>query len=226
MATAIEKSMRLNCSPAEAFRLLVDNERLAYWTFSDRANVEPRVGGSYEIFWGTQGDVDSTEGCKILALEENRSLKVQWKGPTQRFDFAFMNAEGSLTTVNVSLSAIDGGTELHLQHEGFQDGEDWDTARAFLSEAWDGWLAELQQASGKSLTDEECRLRRDRLVQAHQGLDKLSDAELEAVAGGGGRRKRFGKYDRKPGRSAKLALKIKDLGFEDLTPGPVTTASF
>ena len=139
-----------------------------------------------------------------------------------------MNTAGSLTTVNVSLSAIDGGTELHVQHEGFQDGEDWDAAHEFLSEAWDGWLGELQRASGKQVTDEECRLRRERLAQAHDGLDdELSDAELEHVAGGrGAPGGRYGKYNRWPGRSAKLTLRIKDLGCEVLPPGPVTANQF
>jgi hypothetical protein len=42
----------LDCSPAEAFRQFTDPKLLTGW-LGDRADVEPKLGGKYEIFWNS-----------------------------------------------------------------------------------------------------------------------------------------------------------------------------
>jgi uncharacterized protein YndB with AHSA1/START domain len=53
------------------------NEHIEKW-LAQMANVEPRVGGKYELVWNPDDKQnDSTIGCKILALQSNRFLTFE-----------------------------------------------------------------------------------------------------------------------------------------------------
>jgi uncharacterized protein YndB with AHSA1/START domain len=98
------------CDRKRAFEMFTDNELLASW-LTNLADVEPRVGGKYELFWVPEEKQDnSTIGCKITALEPNKLLAFEWKGPIFYKDF--MNVSDPLTHVTVmflDISFIQGG---------------------------------------------------------------------------------------------------------------------
>ena len=51
---------------------------------SPEANIEPKKGGAYELFWDPSNhDSMSTKGCKITEYQPPRKLSFQWKGPDQ-----------------------------------------------------------------------------------------------------------------------------------------------
>lgn len=84
------------------------------------ADVEPKVGGKYELFWNPEDkENDSTIECKVLALHLNKFLSFEWKGPKQFRHF--MNDVRPLTNVVIAFVPYVEGTEVHLLHNGWRD---------------------------------------------------------------------------------------------------------
>lgn len=139
----IHASAVLNCAPAEAFRHFTDSKLLAEW-LADRADVEPKVGGKYEIFWNSPPAPPNrgTSGCKITLLVPDKLLGFDWIGPTM-FDDA-MNIADPATHVLVTFIPIgDHATEVHLVHSGWGHSAAWDKPRLWFERAWSGALEAL-----------------------------------------------------------------------------------
>jgi uncharacterized protein YndB with AHSA1/START domain len=133
----------LHCPPAEAFRHFTDSGLLAEW-LADRAEVEPKVGGKYEIFWKSPPAPPNrgTSGCKISVLVPDKLLAFDWIGPTM-FDDA-MNIADPATHVVVTFVPLPGGaTEVHLVHSGWGHSPAWDKPRLWFERAWNGALKGL-----------------------------------------------------------------------------------
>lgn len=133
----------LKCNPEKAFEFFTVNEHLEKW-LTTKADVEPKVGGKYELFWNpTDKENDSTVGCKILAIAPNKFLCFEWKGPKQFKHF--MNQARPLTNVAVFFVPVQGGTEIHLLHTGWRATAEWEEARQWFDEAWTTALSELEK---------------------------------------------------------------------------------
>jgi len=144
MTKIIVQSVRLHCSTERAFELFTENEQLQNW-LTAIADVEPRVGGRYELFWEPDDqERNNTRGCKITALEPDTLLAFEWKGPPQ---FRFMNEVDPLTHVTVFFSScaevLTPCTDVYLIHTGWGAGSDWEEARTYFVRAWDGAFSEL-----------------------------------------------------------------------------------
>ena len=139
----IHRSLKLNCDAHQAFEMFTVNEKLQSW-LTELADVEPRVGGKYELFWNPEDkQYDSTIGCKITAIKEDRFLSFEWKGPKQYNDF--MNTADPLTHVVVFFIPGDGFTEVQLIHSGWRSSPEWEEARQWFDKMW-GWaFAELEK---------------------------------------------------------------------------------
>jgi uncharacterized protein YndB with AHSA1/START domain len=135
-------SMILKCSPHKAFEMFTIGEHLEKW-LTTSANVEPKIGGRYELFWNP-GDKenDSTIGCKVLAIGPDRFLAFEWKGAKQFKHF--MNNVRPLTSVTVFFIPCQDSTEVHLLHTGWRDTAEWEEARQWFDKAWGNALAELK----------------------------------------------------------------------------------
>ncbi len=111
--------------------------------FVPKANIDPAVGGRYELFStlkapkGFQG----TEGCKVLALEPQKHLAFEFIAPPQ-----FPNVRRLRTRVDVSFGQVAKGgvVRLDLVHSGFLEGEEWDEFFEFSNWNWDLVLGRLQ----------------------------------------------------------------------------------
>ncbi|MBI4502281.1 MAG: SRPBCC domain-containing protein [Gemmatimonadetes bacterium] len=127
-------SVLLPVSPAEAFAYFTNNERLVSW-LTAAADVDPRVGGKYELFWEpADRENNSTIGCRITALAADQLLAVQWRSP-QQFK-AFANTADPLTHVVVSFVPEGPGTRVHLVHSGWRSSPEWEEARVWQERAW------------------------------------------------------------------------------------------
>lgn len=141
MDRIIHRSVTLACNPKRAFELFTVGGHLEKW-LTVSANVEPRVGGKYELFWDTQDkDNDSTIGCKVLAICPNKFLTFEWKGAKQFKNF--MNNVRPLTNVTVFFIPCQGSTEVHLIHTGWRETPEWEEARQWFDRAWENAFAEL-----------------------------------------------------------------------------------
>lgn len=126
--------------------MFTKNASIQTW-LAQIADVEPCVGGKYELFWDADNrEINSTIGCKITAIEPDTLLCFEWKGPVQ---FAhFMNIADPLTHVVVSFSAIcddENATEIHLVHTGWKSDENWEEARAWFEKVWRNALFALSK---------------------------------------------------------------------------------
>ena len=108
-----------------------------------KAEVEPEVGGKYELFWDeSDPENNSTIGCKLLALENPHYVNFEWKGPKKYK--SVINTARPLTNVTVVFSALGLTTQVTLIHTGWRDSCDWEEARRFFGLAWSGALEKLE----------------------------------------------------------------------------------
>ena len=145
MQKIIQIEIELNCDISEAFELFTVTEKLESW-LPERAEVEPKIGGKYELFWDLQNpDINSTKGCKITSIEKDKFLSFEWKGP-EMFQ-SFMNFCDPLTHVVVVFSpSFDDPKKstVFLFHSGWRDDPEWQEARDYFEKAWSGALNNLK----------------------------------------------------------------------------------
>jgi uncharacterized protein YndB with AHSA1/START domain len=149
----IYHSIHLRCDVRRAFEMFTVNEQVQSW-LAPSANIEAEEGGSYELFWDLENrEHDSTTGCRVTAIEQDRFLSFEWKGPRQ-FE-QFMNDADPLTHVVVFLVPYEEGsadsTEVHLIHSGWRSSPEWEEARQWFERVWSGALEELErQVNGRA----------------------------------------------------------------------------
>ena len=146
MEIIIQIEIELNCGVSQAFNLFTVNEKLESW-LPEKAEVELKVGGKYELFWEPKNrEINSTIGCKITSLEKNKFISFEWKGP-EKFQ-SFMNFSDPLTHVVVIFSPKCDDpktTTLYLFHSGWKDDPDWQKAREYFENSWTGALTNLKE---------------------------------------------------------------------------------
>ncbi len=150
MGKIIYRSILLHCDVHRAFEMFTVNKLLQSW-LTMVADVEPVVGGKYELFWNPEDrENDSTIGCKVTAIEEGKFLSFEWKGPKQ-FQH-FMNDADPLTHVVVFfIPSIEGSTpstEVHLIHSGWGSSLEWEQARLWFERVWSDTFEELAKQVG------------------------------------------------------------------------------
>jgi len=139
----IYHSIILGCSLNKAFELFTLNKHLEKW-LTQVADVEPKMGGKYELFWNPEDrENDSTIGCKILAIAPKQFLCFEWKGP-KNFKH-FMNDVRPLTNVMIFFTPHSDETEIHLLHTGWRHTTEWEKARQWFDKAWTMALSKLQE---------------------------------------------------------------------------------
>jgi uncharacterized protein YndB with AHSA1/START domain len=147
MDKIIIETATLNCSQQKAFEMFTDNAQLEKW-LTLKANVEPEVGGKYELFWEPNDpENNSTKGCKILAIEKPYLINFEWRGPIQFKNF--MNNVRPLTNVTVVFFPRDEQTQIRLIHSGWRDTNEWEEARHYFIKAWKGAFENLEKAAAQ-----------------------------------------------------------------------------
>ncbi len=144
MDKIIVEKAKLHCSTAKAFEMFTSNQGLESW-LTVKADVEPQVGGKYELFWEPDDpENNSTLGCKILAIDKPNSINFEWKGPKQYKHF--MNNVRPLSNVTVVFTAEGEQTQVTLIHTGWRDDQEWEEARQYFINAWKGAFGQLEKA--------------------------------------------------------------------------------
>jgi len=146
MDRIIHHRARLRCDVGRAYQLFTEDRFVESW-LAPGAEVEPRVGGKYELFWDLDDrEKDSTLGCKVTAIERDRFLCFEWKGPAQFSQF--MNDADPLTHVVVFFvpNSEAGGvsTDVRLVHSGWRSAAEWEEARQWFDRAWKVALEQLE----------------------------------------------------------------------------------
>ena len=143
MNKIIHHSARLKCDAHRAFELFTVNQRLESWLVNV-AEVEPFVGGKYELFWEPDDrENNSTIGCLVTAIEPNKFISFEWRSPKQYKHFA--NNADPLTHVVVFFTPDDLYTEVSLIHSGWRSSAEWEEARQWQERAWGIAFKELEK---------------------------------------------------------------------------------
>ena len=149
MDKIIYHSIILERSPHDVFEFFTVNKHLEQW-LTKEADVEPRVGGKFELFWVPEDkENDSTIGCKILAFQHDKFLNFEWKGP--KMYKHFMNEANPLTNVVVFFipctneNSSTSCTDVYLIHSGWKDSAEWQEAKLWTGKNWDNAFERLKK---------------------------------------------------------------------------------
>ena len=147
MDRIIYASVRLDVDAHRAFEVFTVNELLESW-LAPLAEVEPLVGGKYELVWEPDDkENNSTTGCKVTAIEKDKFLSFDWRGPKQFKPF--MNSADPLTHVVVFFTPCGEGsnacTDVHLIHSGWRSTPEWEEARQWFEQSWGGAFEALKE---------------------------------------------------------------------------------
>lgn len=116
---------------ADVFEAWLKPDLLERW-LTRKANVQPAVGGAYELFWDPDHpEKNSTLGCRITDLVPNSELSFNWRGPVE-----FADLMGDKTQVFVRLESKEDLTLLRFVHTGWGSGPRWEKARRWQAQAW------------------------------------------------------------------------------------------
>lgn len=143
----IHLSVAVPVAPQRAFAYFTDKKLIQSW-LAPVAEVEPKVGGRYELFWEpADRENNSTIGCRITAIEAGQFLSFQWRSPKQFKSFA--NNADPLTHVVVFFVPEEQGTRIHLIHSGWRSTGEWEEARQWQERAWTRAFDELQHRASQ-----------------------------------------------------------------------------
>lgn len=143
MDKIISLSSTLHCNSQKAFQYFVDNQLLVAW-LTAAADVEPKIGGKYELFWDPNDrENNSTIGCKVTAIQPDKFITFEWRSPKQFKHFA--NQADPLTHVVVFFVPDGDSTEVHLIHSGWRSTPEWQEACTWQERAWKMAFSELEK---------------------------------------------------------------------------------
>jgi uncharacterized protein YndB with AHSA1/START domain len=140
---AIRKEVVVSAAPAEVWRAWTTNEG-AQTFFAPRTDIDPAVGGHYEVYFFPQNAVGSrgAEGCRVHSIVPPTSLAFTWNQPPA---VPLLRAADVKTIVFVRLEeAGPGKTRVRFSQIGWGEGPDWDKAFAYFESAWDVVLGRLK----------------------------------------------------------------------------------
>ena len=118
---------------------LVDGARLQSW-LCDRATVEPKVGGRYDLAW-TGSPAFESRGT-ITQLTQDVDIGFGWQAP-EPFD-TLMNVPGRTTTVYLRLQESPEGIDVTFEHAGWGSTAEWEEARSWHFHFWAERLQRLK----------------------------------------------------------------------------------
>ena len=101
--------------------------------FAERANIDLRVGGPYEIFFNQADERMSTKGRKVLSYEPERMVSFEWNLPLDEFP----ELKNSLTWVVVDFTPLDAShTRVTVTQLGLKAGRVWERAARHMQQGW------------------------------------------------------------------------------------------
>ena len=126
----IVQTYALDAAPERVFGALTEPEDLDRW-WTTRAESEPESGGRFRYVWEFEDPAKNGEQAgRYLEVTAPRRIRYPW------------DAGGVETEVAFELAAVDGGTELTLRHDGWQEG--MDEVRQMISDGWRMFLGNLK----------------------------------------------------------------------------------
>jgi uncharacterized protein YndB with AHSA1/START domain len=127
----IEIAKQIDARPERVFRALTDADELTRW-FPSSAESDPRTGGDHVLrFQFDDESRNHTYAGQYEDVTPNERVRYPWKG------------QFGDTTVEFTLGASDGGTELRLVHSGWSEAAE--ESRQMHEQGWGFFLDNLER---------------------------------------------------------------------------------
>ena len=128
----IERSIKVKVSPDKVFQAITQSADLERW-FATKAETDPRPGGGFTLRFDfsdpSHNHVQKGEYSEVVRGKLVRHSWANKLGPT---------------TVEWSIAANNGETEVRLTHTGWGSGAEWDAQRDSHDKGWTGFLGNLK----------------------------------------------------------------------------------
>lgn len=105
----LKKEVFYPYSPQRVWQVLTSQDALATWLMKN--DFEPCIGHKFQFIYSSIPGFEESINCQVIELEEPRRLSFTWQDK--------MMCQPSIVTW--TLKAVDGGTELHLEHKVFEN---------------------------------------------------------------------------------------------------------
>jgi uncharacterized protein YndB with AHSA1/START domain len=92
--------------PQRVWQVLTNRRALAAWLMDN--DFEPRVGHKFRFQTQSLPGLEGTIDCEVIELDEPRRLSYTWQDSLMAYP----------SIVTWTLTPVDGGTRLHLEHQG------------------------------------------------------------------------------------------------------------
>ena len=139
---ALDKSVVVAASLAEAWAAWTTREGITSF-FAPDAQVEPRVGGPFQIYMDPGGapGQKGADDMRVMAVQPMKMISFDWNAPP-----SLPEARAQRTFVVVRFEALgERSTQVSLHHTGWGDGGEWDKAYAYFDRAWPAVLGNLKK---------------------------------------------------------------------------------
>jgi uncharacterized protein YndB with AHSA1/START domain len=125
---------------AEVWRVFTTSEGAEEF-FAQKANIELRLDGPYEIQFDPNDERSGTKGLKVLSYAPHEMISFQWNAPPE-----LPEVRNGGTWVVVTMSPLNGRqTRVRIEHLGWKQGPEWDAAYVHFVEGWGGLMDRLKR---------------------------------------------------------------------------------
>ncbi len=94
--------------PQRVWQVLTNRRALAAWLMDN--DFEPRVGHKFRFQTQSLPGLEGTVNCEVIELDEPKRLSYTWQDSLMPYP----------SIVTWTLTPVDGGTRLHLEHQGIR----------------------------------------------------------------------------------------------------------
>ncbi len=115
-------------APEKLWRALTDPALLTQWLLKN--DFLPEIGREFQFRNEPVGGWDGVIDCKVLALDPPQRLAYSWR------------AFGLESTVSFTLTPVEGGTRLRMEHSGFRANQE--AAYRGAQYGWQRFIGNLQ----------------------------------------------------------------------------------
>lgn len=167
--TAMTFYQEVKATPTAVYYALTNGAAMREW-LSNNSQVSTRVGGRIYLYW-QQGYTASGE---FLELVPDEKVVYSWQG----------KGDTAVSTVTITLTPTDSGTQVALIHSNLPAGEDAAEMRQSLKEGWEAGLANLKSVLetglDKRLYDQAFL---GILIAQQLNAEQMAERGLEAAGG-------------------------------------------
>ena len=139
---ALDKEVVVKATLDQAWAAWTTREGITSF-FAPDAKIEPRVGGSFQIYMDPGGapGMKGADDMHYMALQPKKMLSFDWNAPP-----SLPEARAQRTFVIVRFFPVDdSSTRITLHHTGWGDGGEWDKTYAYFDRAWGAVLGNMKK---------------------------------------------------------------------------------